>query len=46
LRYTCILTVSASPQHLLHALGVEGGVAMTFEEIFDQAMVMFRRRGR
>src|SRR5262245_25712098 len=34
------------PNHLLHASGVEGGLAMTFEEILDQAMAMLQRRGR
>ena len=32
---------------LLHAAsGVEGGLAMTFEEILDQALAMLQRRGR
>src|SRR4030095_16337374 len=34
------------PNHLLHTSGVEGGLAMTFEEILDQAMAMLQRRGR
>src|SRR4030095_16494933 len=35
-----------SPDHLLHASWVERGLAMTFEEILDQAMAMLQRRGR
>src|SRR5215510_6165208 len=34
------------PNRLLHASWVEGGLAMTFEEILDQAMAMLQRRGR
>jgi adenylate/guanylate cyclase family protein len=34
------------PNHLLHAFWGEGGWAMTFEEILDQAMAMLQRRGR
>src|SRR5262245_32981468 len=34
------------PNHLLHALWGEGGLAMTFEEILDQAIAMLQRRGR
>src|SRR5262245_15778534 len=35
-----------SPNHLLQASWVEGGLAMTFEEILDQAIAMLQRRGR
>src|SRR5262245_22058268 len=34
------------PHRLLHASLVEGGWAMTFEEILDQAIAMLQRRGR
>src|SRR5262245_56111455 len=34
------------PPRLLHAASVEGGLAMTFEEILDQAIAMLQRRGR
>jgi len=44
LRYTWALIASESPDHLLQASWVEGGLAMTFEEILDQAMAMTPRR--
>src|SRR5262252_10946595 len=34
------------PHRLLHASLVEGGWAMTFEEILEQAIAMLQRRGR
>src|SRR6266702_6157739 len=34
------------PHHLLHAASASGGLAMTFEEILDQAIAMLQRRGR
>src|SRR5215831_8717763 len=34
------------PHRLLHTTSVEGGWAMTFEEILDQAIAMLQRRGR
>src|SRR5215467_10364778 len=34
------------PHRLLHASLVEGGWAMTFEDILDQAIAMLQRRGR
>src|SRR5262245_33061058 len=34
------------PHCLLHAASVQGGWAMTFEEILDQATAMLQRRGR
>src|SRR5262249_13250895 len=34
------------PHRLVHAASAERGVAMTFEEILDQAMAMLQRRGR
>src|SRR5437588_1785380 len=34
------------PHRLLHASWVEGGWAMTFEEILDQAIAILQRRGR
>src|SRR6266702_1327480 len=34
------------PHHLLHAASASGGLAMTFEEILDQAITMLQRRGR
>src|SRR5262249_57548203 len=34
------------PHRLLHTTSVEGGWAMTFEEILDQAIAMIQRRGR
>src|SRR5262249_20945556 len=34
------------PNHLLHASWVEGGLAMTFEDLLDQAIAMLQRRGR
>jgi hypothetical protein len=34
------------PHCLLHVPSVEGGLAMTFEEILDQALAMLQRRGR
>src|SRR6266851_2901103 len=34
------------PNHLPQASWVEGGLAMTFEEILDQAIAMLQRRGR
>src|SRR2546427_9375763 len=34
------------PHYALYASGVEGGLAMTFEEILDLAIAMLQRRGR
>src|SRR5215831_1534892 len=34
------------PHRLVHTSSVEGGWAMTFEEILDQAIAMLQRRGR
>src|SRR6266542_1834812 len=34
------------PHRLLHGSLAEGGEAMTFEEILDQAVAMLQRRGR
>src|SRR5712691_10279104 len=46
LRYTYTLMASAIPNCPLQASWVEGGLAMTFEEILDQAIAMLQRRGR
>src|SRR4051812_48600289 len=34
------------PHRLLHASSAEGGLAMIFEEILDQAIALLQRRGR
>src|SRR5712691_5301668 len=46
LRYTYTLMASAIPNCPLQASWVEGGLAMTFEEILDHAIAMLQRRGR
>src|SRR5215510_10840124 len=46
LLYTCVWRYLQSPDYLLHASWGEGGLAMTFEEILDQAITMLQLRGR